>query len=97
MTDQCRVSHDGFPPWMRNDMGGEMIQLLGPPVFPSMVVSGSPKRWDRWHSPSPNWQVCHTTYIPGIVLAEPRGLYVQGRSTPIISIFFGDGKVNPSP
>ncbi len=21
-----------------------------------MVVSGSPKRWDRWHSPSPNWQ-----------------------------------------
>ena len=25
----------------------------------SMVVSGSPKRWDRWHSPSPNWQ-----YIP---------------------------------
>ena len=20
-----------------------------------MVVSGSPKRWDRWHSPSPNW------------------------------------------
>ena len=25
----------------------------------SMVVSGSPKRWDRWHSPSPNCQ-----YIP---------------------------------
>ena len=25
---------------------------------------GSPKRWDRWHSPSPNWQ-----YIPLIVLA----------------------------
>ena len=25
----------------------------------SMVVSGSPNRWDRWHSPSPNWQ-----YIP---------------------------------
>ena len=24
-----------------------------------MVVSGSRKRWDRWHSPSPNWQ-----YIP---------------------------------
>ena len=40
-----------------------------------MVVSGSPKRWDRWHSPSPNWQVCHTTYIPLIVLAEPGGLY----------------------
>ena len=32
----------------------------------SMVVSGSPKRWDRWHSPSPNWQVfyhLYTTYI----------------------------------
>ena len=25
----------------------------------SMVVSGSPNRWDRWHSSSPNWQ-----YIP---------------------------------
>ncbi len=22
----------------------------------SMVVSGSPKWWDRWRSPSPNWQ-----------------------------------------
>ena len=33
----------------------------------SMVVSGSLKRWDRWHSPSPNWQEkCHlyTTYSP---------------------------------
>ena len=32
----------------------------------SMVVSGSPKRWDRWHSPSPNWQEkyhLYTTYI----------------------------------
>ncbi len=31
-----------------------------------MVVSGSHKRWDRWHSPSPNWQYIHhlyTTYI----------------------------------
>ena len=31
-----------------------------------MVVSGSPKRWDRWHSPSPNWQEkyhLYTTYI----------------------------------
>ncbi len=29
--------------------------------------SGSPKRWDRWHSPSHNWQEkCHlyTTYSP---------------------------------
>ena len=36
-------------------------------VFFSMVVSGSPNRWDRWHSPSPNWQekyhLC-TTYSP---------------------------------
>ena len=34
--------------------------------FLSMVVSGSPKRWDRWHSPSPNWQEkyhLYTTYI----------------------------------
>ena len=33
----------------------------------SMVVSGSPKRWDRWHSPSPNWQEkyhLYTTYSP---------------------------------
>ena len=30
--------------------------------------SGSPKRWDRWHSPSPNWQE-KNTYIPLIVLA----------------------------
>ena len=32
----------------------------------SMLVFGSRKRWDRWHSPSPNWQEkCHlyTTYI----------------------------------
>ena len=40
--------------------------------------NGSPKRWDRWHSPSPNWQVCHTTYIHLylIVLAEPGGFQV---------------------
>ena len=33
----------------------------------SMVVFGSRKRWDRWHSPSPNWQEkyhLYTTYIP---------------------------------
>ena len=28
-----------------------------------MVVSGSPKGWDRWHSPSPNSHL-YTTYIP---------------------------------
>ena len=36
----------------------------------SMVVFGSRKRWDCWHSPSPNWQEkyhLYTTYI--IVLA----------------------------
>ena len=29
--------------------------------------AGSPKRWDRWHSPSPNWQEkyhLYTTYSP---------------------------------
>ena len=39
--------------------------ILGERIF-SMVVSGSPKRWDRWHSPSPNWQEkyhLYTTYI----------------------------------
>ena len=33
----------------------------------SMVVFGSRKRWDRWHSPSPNWQEkyhLYTTYSP---------------------------------
>ena len=40
-----------------------------------MVVSGSPKRWDRWHSPSPNWQEKYHWKIPLIVLAEPGGLY----------------------
>ena len=34
-----------------------------------MVVSGSPKRWDRWHSPSPFVGSKNTTYIPLIVLA----------------------------
>ena len=33
-------------------------------IIPSMVVFGSR-----------NWQVCHTTYIPLIVLAEPGRLY----------------------
>ena len=35
-------------------------------VVGSVAVSGSPKRWDRWHSPSPNWQEkyhLYTTYI----------------------------------
>ena len=25
------------------------------------------KKWDQWHSPSPNWQEIHTTYIPWVV------------------------------
>ena len=41
--------------------------------FQSIVVSASPKRWDRWHSPSPNWQEKYHLYIPLIVLAEPGG------------------------
>ena len=35
----------------------------------SMVVSGSPKRWDRWHSPSPNWQEKYHLYTTEKVLA----------------------------
>ena len=42
----------------------------------SMDFSGSCKGWDRWHSPSPNWQEGHTTYIPLIVLAEPGGPHI---------------------
>ena len=37
----------------------------------SIVVSGSPKRWDRWYI-IPQLAV-YTTYIPLIVLAEPGG------------------------
>ncbi len=40
-------------------------------AYESMVVSGSPKRWDRWHI-IPQLAV-YTTYIPLIVLAEPGG------------------------
>ncbi len=55
----------------------------------SMVVSGSPKRWDRWHSPSPNWQEkCHlyTTYI-----LPSGGLYnpYQGLGEPETTIDYG--------
>ena len=35
----------------------------------SMVVSGSPKRWDRWHSPSPNWQEKYHLYIYHLYIA----------------------------
>ena len=38
--------------------------FIGVRILISMVVFGSRKRWDRWHSPSPNWQ-----YIPLIFLA----------------------------
>ena len=37
------------------------------PTTYTMVVSGSPNRWDRSHSPSPNWQEkyhLYTTYSP---------------------------------
>ena len=39
----------------------------------SMVVSGSPKRWDWWHSPSPNWLEkyhLYTTYSPCLLGGE---------------------------
>ena len=39
-----------------------------------MVVSGSPKRWDWWHSPIPQLAGKIPLYIPLIVLAEPGGL-----------------------
>ncbi len=43
----------------------------------SMDFSGSPKRWDRFYSPSPNWQEKYHlyNYIPLIVLAFVWGLY----------------------
>ena len=42
----------------------------------STVVFGSRKRWDRWHSPSPNWQEkCHL-YTTFIVLAFCRVIAV---------------------
>ena len=37
-------------------------------TYKSMVVSGSPKRWDRWHIIPPIGRK-NTTYIPLIVLA----------------------------
>ena len=48
--------------------------------------------------PSPDWQVCHTTYIPLIVLAEPGGLYAtyhllgepETTIDPLSIPFFGD-------
>ena len=42
-----------------------------------MVVSGSPKRWDRWHIiPQLAVYTIYTTYIPLIVLAEPGGSHM---------------------
>ncbi len=38
-----------------------------------MVISGSPKRWDRWHSPSPNW------FTPKIVI-DGLSLKVAGKT-----------------
>ena len=47
----------------------------------SMVVSGSPKRWDRWHSPSPNWQYIlpliyhlHPLTLPPIIMEVENGV-----------------------
>ena len=45
----------------------------------SMVVSGSPKRWDRWHSPSPNWQEkyhLYTTYMYIAFVLDEAYLYI---------------------
>ena len=40
-------------------MANEPEYARDPWIRKSMVVSGSPKRWDRWHFWSPNWE-----YIP---------------------------------
>ena len=47
--------------------------LVWPIGRESMVVSGSRKRWDRWHSPSPNWQEKYHLYTTYILPSE--GLY----------------------
>ena len=37
-----------------------------------MVVFGSRKRWDRWHSPYPNWQlIYHLTPSGGLYATDP--------------------------
>ena len=55
---------------------------------------GSRKRWDRWHSPSPNWQEkyhLYTTYSPcrtwGVKYAIPIPPNLQGTGIPTIDIF----------
>ena len=43
------------------------ISILNKPPDFNGCWNGSPKRWDRWHSPSPNWQEkyhLYTTYSP---------------------------------
>ena len=48
--------------------------------YKSMVVdAGSPKRWDRWHSPSSNWQEkyhLYTTYSPCLRLGVKYATYL---------------------
>ena len=45
-----------------------------PPFFSMVVVSGSPKRWDRWHSPSPRFGKDYKWYISGIYCQLGDGL-----------------------
>ncbi len=53
----------------------------------SMVVSGSPKRWDRWHI-TPNWQVfyhLYTTYGPCLRFGGLYNPYLLGGSSHLVS------------
>ena len=48
---------------------------MGPMVVEMVPLSSVGSVANR---PSPNWQVCHTTYIPLIVLAEPATYHLSG-------------------
>ena len=56
-----------------------------------MVVFGSPKGWDRWHSPSPNWQEkyhLYTTYmLPSGGLYATYHLLREPASQPLIWVY----------
>ena len=54
-TPQRHPTPANSQPYEEGHWGGT-LQVIQIPMMLWMVVSGSPKRWDRWHSPSPNWQ-----------------------------------------
>ena len=64
-----------FPNFFHFSIPGDIVK----PPGCSMVVSGSPKRWDRWHSPSPNWQEkyhLYTPYSPCLRLGVKNATYI---------------------